>query len=40
VQKPELFIHQEQKENYGAPGIEEVLPALPQTSGASRNQVK
>jgi hypothetical protein len=40
VQKPELFVHQEQKDHHGAAGAEEVLQPLPQTSAAPGNQVE
>jgi hypothetical protein len=40
VQEPELFFYEEQEDHYGAPGTEEVLPALPETPTAQGNQVK
>jgi hypothetical protein len=40
VQEPELFFHEEQEDHHGAPGTEKVLPALPETPAAQRNQVK
>jgi hypothetical protein len=40
VQKPELHVYQEQEDDYGAPGDEEVLPALPETPGPQGNQVE
>jgi hypothetical protein len=39
VQEPELFEHQEQEDDYGAPGIKEILPQVPQTPSAQGNQV-
>jgi hypothetical protein len=40
VQEPELFFDEEQEDHHGAPGNEEVLPALPQTPGPQGNQVE
>jgi hypothetical protein len=40
VQKPELFIDQEQEDLYGTIGNEEVLPALPEAPAAQGNQVE
>jgi hypothetical protein len=40
VQEPELFQHQEQENNHGAVGNEEVLPALPEAPAAQGNQVE
>jgi hypothetical protein len=37
VQKPELFLNQEQEDYHGAHRAEEVLPALPQASTAPGN---
>jgi hypothetical protein len=40
VQEPELFFDQEQENHDGAPGDEEVLPALPEAPAAQGNQVE
>jgi len=40
MQEPELLFDEEQEDNDGASGNEEVLPALPQTPGPQGNQVK
>jgi hypothetical protein len=39
MQGTELYEHEEQENNDGAAGIQEVLPALPQASAASGNEV-
>jgi hypothetical protein len=40
VQKPELFRHQEQENDYGTAGDEEILSPLPEAPSAQRNQVE
>jgi hypothetical protein len=40
VQKPELFLDQEQENHDGASGDEEVLPALPEAPASQGNQVE
>jgi hypothetical protein len=34
MQKPELFPDQEQEDHDGAPGVQEILSALPEAPGA------
>jgi hypothetical protein len=40
MQEPELLVYEEQENDHGTPGDEEILPALPETPGAQGNQVK
>jgi hypothetical protein len=40
VQKPQLLVNQEQEDDNRAARNEEVLPPLPQASGAQGNQVE
>jgi hypothetical protein len=40
MQEPELLLDQEQEDHDGAPGIQEILPALPEASAAQGNQVE
>jgi hypothetical protein len=39
VQESQLLQHQEQKDHYGTPGNEEILPALPEAPGAQGDQI-
>jgi hypothetical protein len=40
VQESQLFFHQEQEDDYRAPGNEEILPALPEAPAPQGNQVE
>jgi hypothetical protein len=39
MQKPQLLEYQEQKDDDGEAGTQEILPQVPQAPGASGNQV-
>jgi hypothetical protein len=40
VQEPELFFDEEQEDDHGALGTEEILPLLPEAPASQGNQVE